>query len=332
MTRRTGSVFLSLALWLCTLRALAQPGPEPASDATRAAASEHFRLGVELFREGAYAAALSELRRAHELVPDYRVHFNIAQAELALGNYVAARASFQRYLDEGGVLVEPHRRREVELQIAGLARRTARLTIRVSRPGAEVWLDGLSIGKAPLEAERAVSIGSHTISARGPDGASATRVVELAGGDAEQVALELTQPTRADAVSAQAQAPATLPPRLGRRTRWGIGLLGAGVALGLSAGTLWLLSREAHDDYLAERAVPGHESQARDAKRRADALLLSAEIGGATGAALTAGSIILFLTVLTELTSPRDAHAARAGDRAFAWDVGLGRVSFSGRF
>ena len=39
----------------------------------------------------------------------------------------------------------------------------------MSRPGAEVWLDGLSIGKAPLEAERAVSIGSHTISARGPD-------------------------------------------------------------------------------------------------------------------------------------------------------------------
>jgi hypothetical protein len=337
MSRWFGSVVLSVVLSCSSAwSAHAQASPRAAEPdaATRDAAREHFRLGVELFREGAFAAALAELKRAYALVADHRVHYNIAQTQLALENYVAARASFQRYLDEGGVLIEPRRRREIEAELLELSRRMGTLHIEVAAPSAEIAIDGVVVGQTPLEGGVHVSVGKHSVRARRADGATASETVDVLGGDEKHMRLwpVLPQPTQV-VLHGAAQDRRSMSPTLGRRTRWGIGLLGTGVGLGLSAGALWLASRAQQDDYETLQDDPRRHGRARTHKRRADAFVLSAEIAGATGAALTVTSIVLFLTVLTELTSPDDAVSQRADRRRVrSLDVGLGTLQFTQRF
>src|SRR5687767_6152114 len=49
------------------------------SEELRKQASARFSMGVELVSEGNYGAALLEFRRAYELLPDWRMLYNIAQ-------------------------------------------------------------------------------------------------------------------------------------------------------------------------------------------------------------------------------------------------------------
>jgi len=90
-------------LWAVASGSLAQDESEPDAD-VRARASNHFQQGVQLFQEGAYRAALVELKRAYATLPDFRVKFNIAQTQLMLGDYLQAHKAFASYLESGGSL------------------------------------------------------------------------------------------------------------------------------------------------------------------------------------------------------------------------------------
>src|SRR5262245_55283292 len=76
-------------------RALAAPSP---TDEAR----ERFGRGVQLFHEGSLEAALAEFQKAHQLAPNYRLHYNIAQVQYELHNFVEALRSFWKYLAQGG--------------------------------------------------------------------------------------------------------------------------------------------------------------------------------------------------------------------------------------
>jgi hypothetical protein len=291
------------------------------SEAQRAEASEHFRAGVDLFRATNYRAALVELTRAYELTPDYRVLYNIAQAHLALGDAVQASQVYTFYLEQGGILIEPRRRREVEAELLALEGRIATLSLRSDLADGELFVDERAIGPSPLARDVRVAVGVHLVTVRTPSGASTSQRVEVLAGERKLVtfAVQAKAPSEPPAQASQS-------PGLGRRTRWGIGLLSAGVALGLAGGAAWLVSKEARDEY--------EKSGSNAQLERADALLLGAEIAGGTGIALTATSVVLFLTVLTELTSTKGEtpDAQESEEARLSFGIGPGSAALYGRF
>ena len=86
-------------------RAQPEPASSARSDEARAAdvaqARQHFARGVELYRGGAYDAALAAFTRAYELAPTYRILYNLAQVQAQRQDYVQALELFARYLGEG---------------------------------------------------------------------------------------------------------------------------------------------------------------------------------------------------------------------------------------
>ncbi len=253
-----------LCLFLCSSIATAT-AQQSSADPARQEAGIHFRQGVELFREGAFRAALVELERAQEISPDYRTLFNIGQTQLQLGEYVEAINSFESYLEQGGSEIQPERREDTETNLRQLQKRVATLGISVNLGGAEVYVDSTLVGKAPLVDTIAVSVGRHRVFAQGADGATASQMIDVAGGDLREISLELAAPAPVP-VPAVVSSPPVQPTQerrgLSQRRRSAFALLGSGGSLGLGAGVSAIFARRAHDDYeRALDAVPGSKGK-----------------------------------------------------------------------
>ena len=71
-----------------------------ASLARKSTTSAHFNLGNLFLEEGRFQEAVTEYLKASELDPTFSdVYVNQASAQLSLGDYAAARASYERFLE-----------------------------------------------------------------------------------------------------------------------------------------------------------------------------------------------------------------------------------------
>jgi hypothetical protein len=186
--RRLAAIVLAAVL-------AAPPLPAFALDAqpTRAQQQEaatRFEKGLDLFRDGDYQAALIEFRRANELAPNFNVLYNIGQVSFELQDYAGALTALEGYLSEGGSRVSVARKAEVLRDIEELRARVATIAVVSTVPDAEVTLDDVTVGKTPLPTPILVSAGRHKITVSKAGFTAATRVVEIASGDAPRVALE----------------------------------------------------------------------------------------------------------------------------------------------
>lgn len=303
--------WIAVVLWCwCSISAGQDVAPDKAA---KKRASEHFRQGVELFQEGAYRAALVELKRAYETLPDYRVKYNIAQAQLMLGDYLEAHRGFTDYLTEGGAQVQQTRREEVEKSLEQLKARVGKLAISVNIPGARITVDGEEVGESPLASTLPVNVGAHRVFAQGPDGATATKTVEVAGGELAEVTLTIA-PLEAVAVTGTQDRPMSL------RKRWGYGTLALAGALAIGAGVaggLALKSDSDLDNHFEDVRTEDETTPLRDELARrsltADVLLLGAA---------AAGTLSLVLILMKDGDSEREV-------RVSAGPLG---VSATGRF
>jgi hypothetical protein len=169
----------------------AAPGAQKApSAAVMLEAKQRFDRGFELYDEGEYPLALIEFNRAYALVPNYRVLYNIGQVCIQLGQYANARRALKEYGEKGAHELNQERRDALARDMAMLERRTAFLKITTSVPGAEVFVDDVSVGKTPLEPALLVDAGVHRITARLTGYQARNSTVTLAGGDEQ--ALDLT--------------------------------------------------------------------------------------------------------------------------------------------
>jgi hypothetical protein len=152
-------------------------------------AKTHFKNGTELYDENNFRGALVEFQRAYELQPSYKILFNIGQVEMELQDYAGALKAYTRYLREGGPDVPPARAAEVKAEIDRLKGRVGYVTIQTAA-GAEVLIDNVPIGFAPLPEPATVNTGRHdvTVHIKGRDPVS--RAVDVAGQQQLTVALE----------------------------------------------------------------------------------------------------------------------------------------------
>jgi PEGA domain len=171
-------VRVRLALVAALLVTLGAASPARAQSAE---AETHFKRGVSLYQEADFKTALVEFRRAYELSHNWRLLYNVAQAEYQTHEYAASLSSFETFLHEGGDRIPRPRRAEVEQEIARLRLKVGRLTIRANVTGATVVIDDEALGPAPLTHN--VAVGGRRIVVKKDGYVAWSKNVEIASGD-----------------------------------------------------------------------------------------------------------------------------------------------------
>ena len=302
---------VSASILMAPLAASAQPPPP--SDKKGDAPDEgrsHFNRGVALFREGDYRAALVEFRRAYEISHNYRALYNIGQTEFEVQDYAGARTAFQKYLVEGGAEIEAGRRAEVEADIKKLSARVARIEIKTNTAGADVLLDDTVIGQSPLPEPLLVSAGRRKITVQKGSLPPVTRFVEVAGGDASSVTIDLATAELPPRSSAAAPTPLPVAPPPPTRTALWISLAGTG-ALATGAvvtGILALGARSDAETTLGTLGVKAADVEAAHSK--AATLGLVTDVLG--GAAILMGGVTIVLAATSGKSRNAEAKPAAA--------------------
>jgi hypothetical protein len=189
---------------------------KPVADAPAQApapeAQQRFQRALDLYEEGNLDAARAELQRAYDIAPNFKILYNLGQIDFELKDYPSALAAFEKYLADGGAKVPDARRTQVEGDIEKLKARVARVDISTDVAKADVFVDDVQVGSTPLGRSLVVSAGRRKITVSKSGYLAVTRWVDLAGGDASQVNVELSEssPSRAPAAPSPLVAP---PPR-----------------------------------------------------------------------------------------------------------------------
>lgn len=308
--RRPVIPFLLVALTCHATPAFAQSAPsatqyeaEPAAAAPSAdqqEAARRFEHAVKLYGEAEYALALAEFERVYDLVPDYRVLYNIGQVSMQLGRYARALRVLDEYLQRGGEQIDAERRAHVAADLDSLKGRVALLELVVEPVGADILVDGVSVGTAPLAKPVVVDVGARRVQVRSTGYRTRDETLRLAGGDRRELKFVLEReperlPTAPEPVSAKPSPGAAPPPDksavAGPSVRW-IGWTAAG-ALAAGAAVTGTLGITAASDLQRERDSATATRQSLDAaERRAKTFLLTADLLGA--AALVTGGVTLY--------------------------------------
>lgn len=295
-------------------------------------AEAHFKRGVALYQENDFRSAVVEFRRAYEIAKSWKLLYNVAQAEYQNHDYVAALASFERYLAEGAAEIPKTRRAEVEREIAKLAARVGKIRVTANVEGATVTIDGERAGAPPVT--KIVAIGEHRVEVSKEGHATATKSFTLAGGDAVSFDAALTPhaatpPPRDPVVPPPPRDPVVPPPPPAERqvpwALWAVtGVLAAGavttgvVALGAASDLDAAKGRfDVGDDEL-DRA----STKAKTFAIVTDVLLL---------ATVVTGGISLYLSIDGART-PKVTGARRDGPVHVDVGFGLGGLAARGRF
>lgn len=331
MTSRLHAVVVVLLLLLVARSVVhAESGKSPPSEADLARASSHFQQGVQLFQEDAFRAALVEFQRAYRIAPDYRLLYNIGQTKLRLQDYLGSVQSYEAYLVAGGRDVSPERRAQVEQALASLRSRVGRIGVTSNRAGAEIFIDDLKAGETPLPATVAVNVGPHRVLARSADGATETKIIEVAGGDVEEVNFVLVAPKTAPAaVASHGKEDAWPPLAKGAVASWAVGgalLVGSAVTGGLT----WSAQSEL-DDMVAEQGVSSTDLD--DQRDKLKTLALTTDVLIGTGAAAALIGTVLWVVHKRKDKQDRAAPAVSRNTHSQpTWSLGLGSLHVRGQF
>lgn len=142
-----------------------------------------FERGVELYESGDVEAAFIEFKRAYELVPNYHLLFNIAQAQAELKDYVGALDSLDQYLKDGGSKISAARRIAVHEEVKRLKTYVAYVRLKLEVKDAQVKVDGKVVDFRASLGEIAVSAGRRKVEVLHKDYLPWERYIDVAGED-----------------------------------------------------------------------------------------------------------------------------------------------------
>lgn len=291
----------SLVPSLAHAQEAASPSSRPANVPDAAAkqeAARRFETAIGLYDDGDYQLALAEFERVYELVPDYRVLYNIGQVSMQLGRYARALRTLREYVSRGGDAIPNDRRSAVRADIETLETRTATLMLDIQPAGAEVWIDGVLVGQAPLLEPVVVDVGERMVQVRLAGYVGRSQAVTLAGSDRRDIVLKLdaeptnaTTPRPADPAGVGPRRQAPVQPSKPRTLLW----VGWGTTATLAAGSAVaaVLGASAASDLKELRDSRTATRDALDSEHdRAETRFLVADVLGV--AALAAGATTLF--------------------------------------
>lgn len=311
---------------------------EPTPEAVKRAGS-HFERGLQLYNDAEYRLALIEFERAYQLVPNFRVQYNIAQVSIQIGRYARAVHALEQYLEQGGDQISAERRAQVESDLKMLAGRTARVNITANVEGAEILLDETVVAKAPMADKLLIDAGEHRITVRLRGYQPRTEQVTLAGGDDVELTFALVPVKKEDPVvivkEVQKGGPADTGVQEDEFPYATVGWIATGTfaAGAIACGIVGLTAKDEVDSLSEPQLDQDPEQVQRDrdaAKKKARSWFIASDV--LTGAALVTGAASLYLTLSTpewslgsEEDSAKDSLKVRAG-------AGINHVWVEGRF
>ncbi len=301
----------SLFAPLLALTILAAPRPCRADSPATAEAVRHYQQGVQLFKEGAYEAALVELQKAYQLAPTYKLLYNIAQVERQVNQFAEAYDSYDRYLSEGGNDIAPGRRDEVRAEMVTLALRIGRLQIVTNAKAPEITIDDVVVSHGPLAGAIRVNAGRRRITVVDSDGSRQARVAEVTGGETVRIDVNFRGPVMAPASVETPASPVEKPAPTGPVNYTPV-WLGAGTAAalciaGTATGVLALGAKSDYDN--AIKVGPNNGAAIASAHDRAITLRTTTDV--LFGTAVAAGVVTVVL-LATRKPSASTSGLARA--------------------
>lgn len=298
MVRNVSRVALLVA---CSLLAptIAQAADPPAkSKADEAEARSRYEKGQTLYKDGAYEAALVELKRAYELAPSYKILYNIAQVHRQLNDFAGSLQAFEQYLEEGGAGVQPKRKQEVDKEIAELKERVGTVTVTTTRTGGEILLDDVKQGVAPLSKPLVVNPGTRKITLVVAGNAPVTRAVTVASGEQAKVELEIVEVSQ-EGGGGRSEGPVRPPPPERRVPTIAYVGWGATGLFAVGAGVTGFLALSASRDLRDKRQTPNQTKESlQSAADKTKQMALISDV--CTGLAVVGASVSLYLTVKGE--------------------------------
>lgn len=263
--------------------------PVATREAARALFLEANRLfAIPLYTRAAdkYAAALGKWKH-----PAF--YFNLALAQLNLGQEVEAHDSLRRAVQHGQEPLGERPFREAESQLRELEHQLGRIRVQCPTDGAEVTLDGATLFTAPGSHEVWVKPAAHQITARRAEYVTLARRVDVAPGKLEQLDLRMH--------------------KLIEDRPWAIwkpwAVVGTGVAVAAAGGVLHALSAgnfTKYDDRFRQlscagagctddqvRAMDPHLPAVLDRAQLQQRLAIAGYIAG--GAIIATGAVLLYL-------------------------------------
>ena len=193
--------------------ALAEPPPaataEPAAATIRDDVRGLHNDALAAFKRKEFEAAYKGFLQAWGLQKIPRIAGNLGRAELALQKYRDAAEHLALFLREDQALGDEERSK-VNLQLAEAKAKVGTLRVEATPAGAEVLVDGVVVGTAPLPHELYVEPGRHTVQVRHA-GSGLTREMEARAGFDDTIKLEVSPPRQP--LPALSPPPPPAPPR-----------------------------------------------------------------------------------------------------------------------
>lgn len=157
----------------------------PALAEERAGASEasrHFERGYLMAQQGSLEEAIQEFQTAYALRPHASVLYNLGQAYAASGRAAEAMQTLSKYLAESDPKLDAERRAQATTLLDYQKQRVGTLVVEAEPAGAELVLDGVLLGRAPLENRLLLSAGVHGLWVNAPGRVAQYRRLEIRGG------------------------------------------------------------------------------------------------------------------------------------------------------
>jgi hypothetical protein len=186
-------------------------------------ARKHFNEGVRLSAAGKVPGALDAFQKAYDIIPNWRILYNIGQTSRHVRDYARSLRAFERYVSEGKDDIPRARRAEVDKEIATLKPLVGRLEITSNVEGAEVFIDDRSVGTTPIAEPVLANGGKRRVRATKEGMAPFTEEVAVKGGGSQKLELNLQAATAATAPTATVAPTATStapPPDTGPPRDW----------------------------------------------------------------------------------------------------------------
>lgn len=168
--------------------AMAQSNGASSASSTKAAA--HFRAGTKAASAGLWEEARLAFAAAFEEKQHFQIAAHLGRAELKMGHYRDAAEHLSYFLREAKGIAEADLAQSREMLEKALAK-VAAVTVRVNVEGAEVFVDGRSVGRSPLSGVIYVEPGRRTFEAKREGYAPGTSTAEMKAGTRTSVELSL---------------------------------------------------------------------------------------------------------------------------------------------
>lgn len=192
------------------LAAQVPAAPAPLAQSLTGQAQADYESGKLLYGDGDYSGAYVKFQGAYQTSKDPRLLWNMAACEKGMRHYARVIRLLRQYLAEGVGRISDDDRKEAQELLSTIEQFTVALTLVVKEPGAEITVDGESVGTSPLPAPVVVDIGTRVVTATKPGFKPLTQSLPVGGAPGATVTLTLVREVHEGALTVHAPAGSTI--------------------------------------------------------------------------------------------------------------------------